>query len=497
MLQQSLSSSAAAATPQSQVLVDRVITESCPALKRNLTIRGGGGTTDMSKQTTTTGSKQSPGASKNRSTTAATASSTGTTPKKYPAWHSAVAGAAAGAGSRLLTAPLDLLRIRRQLQLDHPPSQSVSAAAFTDAIQSAGHKPVGAKAIDAARDAAARAAAQTAAERAQHPILQRFGGFGLFSSLAQIARDEGGIRSLFRGNVAATYLWITYAAVQFSLYARTSDFINGFALPAVVSPGTGGDAGTTDYASCSSTSPFPLLPAPIRHTLSGIASSKTAVAFASGATAGLGATLTTYPFDLCRTAFAARGLHTSSAASAASATSAAAATTTASSSASGLAPPQSLLGFARTLYRRKGIRGFYAGASPAAVQIVPYMGINFAMYDYFTRTFDKSSVGGAGLAGTIAGGTSKLLVYPLDTIKKRLQAQATIGLNHRQYKSMVDCAVTMMKEEGFAAFYRGLVPTVLKSCSATGLTFAMYTFSKNILEGIHDGMAKKESRPDE
>eukprot|EP00562_Extubocellulus_spinifer_P009368 CAMPEP_0178501678 /NCGR_PEP_ID=MMETSP0696-20121128/17086_1 /TAXON_ID=265572 /ORGANISM="Extubocellulus spinifer, Strain CCMP396" /LENGTH=175 /DNA_ID=CAMNT_0020130659 /DNA_START=183 /DNA_END=706 /DNA_ORIENTATION=+ len=175
MLQQSLSSSAAAATPQSQVLVDRVITESCPALKRNLTIRGGGGTTDMSKQTTTTGSKQSSGASKNRPTTAATASSTGTTPKKYPAWHSAVAGAAAGAGSRLLTAPLDLLRIRRQLQLDHPPSQSVSAAAL-------GHKPVGAKAIDAARDAAARAAAQTAAERAQHPILQRFGGFGLFSS---------------------------------------------------------------------------------------------------------------------------------------------------------------------------------------------------------------------------------------------------------------------------------------------------------------------------
>jgi hypothetical protein len=77
----------------------------------------------------------------------------------------------------------------------------------------------------------------------------------------------------------------------------------------------------------------------------------------------------------------------------------------------------------------------------------------------------------------------------MDTIKKRLQAQATIGLNHRQYRNMADCAMTMVKEEGLASFYRGLAPTVLKSCSATGLTFAFYTFTKNMLEASHDSVA--------
>ena len=410
-----------------------------------------------------------------------------TTSTRYPQWHSAVAGAAAGAGSRLLTAPLDLLRIRRQLQLDHPPASSISSAAFTDAVQSAASKPIGAAPANAARRPGGLAGL--------------LGRFPLLSSLAQIAREEGGYRSLYRGNVAATYLWITYAAVQFSLYSRTSDFLTSFAVahevpsrpPVMGAPlrntnDNGGGVANDGEA------PFPL-PGPIRHALAGIASSPTSVAFVAGASAGLAATLTTYPFDLCRTTFAARGI--GGAAETAATTAAGAAASASSSSASGLAPPKSLLGFVRGMYRREGIRGFYAGVGPAAIQIVPYMGINFALYDYFTRTFDSKSVGGAGLAGTIAGGTSKFLVYPMDTIKKRLQAQATIGLNHRRYQNMADCAATMLREEGLASFYRGLAPTVLKSCAATGLTFAFYTFTKNVLESTHDSMVRQKGKREE
>ena len=35
--------------------------------------------------------------------------------KSYPSWHNLIAGGFAGAGSRVATAPLDLIRIRRQL----------------------------------------------------------------------------------------------------------------------------------------------------------------------------------------------------------------------------------------------------------------------------------------------------------------------------------------------------------------------------------------------
>ena len=113
------------------------------------------------------------------------------------------------------------------------------------------------------------------------------------------------------------------------------------------------------------------------------------------------------------------------------------------------------------------------------------------------------------------GGTSKLIVYPMDTVKKRLQAQAfnrfwgtssdqllakgsTTAISTIEYKNMVDCAAKILKDEGFSALYRGLVPTVLKTMGATGLTFAIFTFTKNTLETTHDwcdaNITKKEKR---
>ena len=201
---QSTQAEAHLSTPPEPVATSpAAVVESCPALRRNLSIRGGGGAVSSSvvgrkdsrkerqkddANHNKSGSHKRMGlfrrASNDNNVQQAAASNrdpdtkTANT-KTYPQWHSAVAGAAAGAGSRLLTAPLDLLRIRRQLQLDHPPATSISAAAFTDAIKSAGNKPVGAKAIDAARASAAAAAA----ESARHPILERF---PLLSSLAKL-----------------------------------------------------------------------------------------------------------------------------------------------------------------------------------------------------------------------------------------------------------------------------------------------------------------------
>jgi solute carrier family 25 thiamine pyrophosphate transporter 19 len=312
---------------------------------------------------------------------------------KYPRWHTVVAGAAAGAGARLLTAPLDLIKIRRQLV----------------------------------------------------PTCDRT----LLKSWAHIFRTEGGIGALYRGNIAATYLWIGYAAVQFSLYARTSTYIHSF-----------------EHLQPVSLSIPPALAAPytgFQTVMQTIGKNPTAVAFCSGATAGVGATLSTYPFDICRTAFAASGLK------------------------NGGASTLTLKVFATDMIKRKGMRGFYAGGASAVVQIIPYMGINFALYDYLERYSEanRQSVGSSGLAGTIAGGVSKLLVYPMDTVKKRLQAQA-FSHTASTYKGTIHCFTTILKKEGAASLYKGLVPTVLKSCVGTGFSFACFTLTKNSLEGIYD-----------
>ena len=229
------------------------------------------------------------------------------------------------------------------------------------------------------------------------------------------------------------------------------------------------------------------MPPPIIQTLHHVATSldnitynPSAVAFCSGAFAGTAATLATYPFDICRTAFAARGLSK--------------------------VGPGSIQSFFKEATKSgvntTPLKNLFAGCRPAVLGIIPYMGINFALYDYLVRTREKTKVGDAGVAGAIAGGTSKIIVYPLDTVKKRLQAQAfntfwgvkgesMSVMNEVKYKNMMDCAVTIVKEEGITALYRGLVPTVFKTMAATGLTFAIFTFTKNTLESTHDWYENK------
>jgi len=302
--------------------------------------------------------------------------------KGYPLWHNSVAGAVAGAGARLATAPLDLVRIRRQLD------RSVTYP-----------RP------------------------------------SLWSSLSTIVRDEGGVSALFRGNLAATYLWIGYSGVQFGVYGHIKSWFESHDDPSRPHP--------------------------------------TVVAFMAGGLAGLCATVSTYPFDLCRTIFAARGM------------------TSVSSIQSSFAdpspifrPPESIYHFALSLYRQKGIRVFYAGCVPAAMQIVPYMGLNFSIYDALAS--EDRAVGMSAYAGLISGSVSKIIVYPMDTVKKRLQAQAVFGPIGDIYFGMLDCFSKIFKSEGLTGFYRGLLPSVLKTGIASGLSFSLYRGTKNFLEHIHD-----------
>merc|ERR1712238_591672 len=143
--------------------------------------------------------------------------------------------------------------------------------------------------------------------------------------------------------------------------------------------------------------------------LSTIASNPTYAAFASGAIAGVGATLVTYPLDVCRTVFAALP-----------------------KSAPGA--PRSIVGFflgSGGAGSSFGLKRLYSGCVPAVLGIIPYMGLNFALYDRLTRSTAEGGTGigamGAGTAGIISGGSSKIITYPLDTIKRRLQVKALGG----------------------------------------------------------------------
>ena len=364
-------------------------------------------------------------------------------------WHDLIAGASAGLGARAITAPLDLLKIRRQLAPASAPSLS-----------------------------------------------SLFGGeWRIHDHLRSIARNEGGPRSLFRGNVAASYLWMGYSMTEFWVYGHASGYLRA-------RRDVDDAAGNDDVRA------------------------SVAIGFVAGAISGVCATVVTYPFDLCRTIFAARGIFPIPATN-----------VTWSNHTTDLVsrsrrqwpyvqrrPPRTLYDFAREVYRGRGLGGFYAGITPGLLQVVPYMGLNFALHDAAVVLSGTNDSLVSGVAGMGAGVVSKFLVYPLDTVKRRLQAQAFYGtspgcedsagkvsrfpkhhhptwktirpgtasraaLHHQtsnvvSYEGMMDCFKEIGKKEGIAAFYKGLIPSLLKSSISTGALFWLFTLTKNILRSL-------------
>ncbi|PVD37630.1 hypothetical protein C0Q70_00227 [Pomacea canaliculata] len=116
----------------------------------------------------------------------------------------------------------------------------------------------------------------------------------------------------------------------------------------------------------------------------------------------------------------------------------------------------------KQIWRSEGAYGFYKGLSPALLQVMPQMGLQFGFYSLFTGLWNKSK--GTWLysapdqlesivCGTGSGLLSKLFIYPMDVVKKRLQIQGFESARQgfgatRQYSGMISCLLQISSEEG-------------------------------------------------
>ena len=90
------------------------------------------------------------------------------------------------------------------------------------------------------------------------------------------------------------------------------------------------------------------------------------------------------------------------------------------------------------------------------------------------------------VSGACAGACSKAAIFPLDMIKKRLQAQ---GFEHGRvgfgknpyYQGFIHCVRTVVQEEGTRGLYKGLCPSMYKAIISTGLHFSLYDYICRLL----------------
>ncbi|XP_077426481.1 mitochondrial adenyl nucleotide antiporter SLC25A24 isoform X2 [Vanacampus margaritifer] len=154
---------------------------------------------------------------------------------------------------------------------------------------------------------------------------------------------------------------------------------------------------------------------------------------------------------------------------------------------------------AKQILQREGVAAFYKGYVPNMLSIVPYAGIDLAVYEtlkfaWLSRNRGVADPGVMVLVGcgAISGTCGQLASYPLALIRTRMQAQASMKGSAKP--SMSTLIYTIVTQEGVAGLYRGISPNLLKIIPAVSVSYVAYEYTRIALgvdvEGRRGGKGK-------
>lgn len=143
----------------------------------------------------------------------------------------------------------------------------------------------------------------------------------------------------------------------------------------------------------------------------------------------------------------------------------------------------------RRVWNLEGPRGFFKGYSIAIWSGVPYVMLQMTFFDLAkTKLGDAAErrragdswpvvLFTAGISGSVANMAAQGVVFPFDTIRKRIMNDGIDG-RPRLYSSTWSCFTAIRRTEGFRAFYYGIWPATLRSVPAGAIQFACYELMK-------------------
>ena len=144
----------------------------------------------------------------------------------------------------------------------------------------------------------------------------------------------------------------------------------------------------------------------------------------------------------------------------------------------------------RQLYKEGGIRSVYRGSAATLVRDAPGSAFYFASYEYTKRLLSPKDADGKPTgelslpailtAGGAAGIAMWTTIFPIDTVKSRLQSsegRPTIG----------GTISSIHKAGGFKAFFPGIGPALARAVPANAATFLGWELTLKFLDRVFPG----------
>lgn len=166
-------------------------------------------------------------------------------------------------------------------------------------------------------------------------------------------------------------------------------------------------------------------------------------------------------------------------------------------------PYSGMIDAARTIVREEGPLALYKGAIPA-MMLVSHGGVQFVAYEFLKSHFGnfkravrdekkdserntvierlQDSLGYLTM-GAISKVIASTTTYPLQVIKSRLQQRnqvveltdaGEVVIVKREYAGVFDCVTRIWKKEGIQGFFKGCIPNAVRVAPSAAITFVVY-----------------------
>ncbi|XP_053623910.2 calcium-binding mitochondrial carrier protein SCaMC-2 isoform X3 [Plodia interpunctella] len=142
---------------------------------------------------------------------------------------------------------------------------------------------------------------------------------------------------------------------------------------------------------------------------------------------------------------------------------------------------------AKKIYAREGLKCFYKGYIPNILGIVPYAGIDLAVYETLKKKYIskyQSNNEQPGMLLLLACGSTSCTLgqvcsYPLALVRTRLQAQENAAKGAEG--TMGGAFREIVQREGLFGLYRGITPNFIKVIPAVSISYVVYEYASRSL----------------
>lgn len=160
----------------------------------------------------------------------------------------------------------------------------------------------------------------------------------------------------------------------------------------------------------------------------------------------------------------------------------------------GLHGNQLIMATWKKMYAQGGIRASYRGLTMGLIGMFPYSAIDLGTFEFLKGALTRRNAKlmgcheddalpgsfATGCIGAFSGAFGASVVYPINLLRTRLQAQGTI-LHPPTYTGIVDVAQKTVKNEGVRGLFKGITPNLLKVVPAVSITYVVYENAKKFL----------------